>query len=91
MFKLDDKQQANLDEWLDAQYAPLVAKQEQDSEVAQFITTVGGKKQPYLGAAIGGGLTYQFTPTSLGMVTKVVFCKGTDLEATVDLTDYNDW
>jgi hypothetical protein len=37
--------------------------------------------------AIGGRLSYQFTPTGLGQVVKVVCGCG----AWVDLTDYADW
>ena len=45
---------------------------------------------PYMGA-IGGGETYQITPTSLGMVVKVILFKDTNYEATIDLTEYEDW
>lgn len=41
--------------------------------------------QPY-GGAIGGAVTYQFTPTSLGVVFKVIV---DDNE--LDLTEYNLW
>lgn len=37
--------------------------------------------------AIGGRLTYLFTPTSLGLITKVRCACG----KTVDLTDYESW
>lgn len=37
--------------------------------------------------AIGGGLTYTFTPTGLGIITKAVCACG----ANVDLTDFEDW
>jgi hypothetical protein len=37
--------------------------------------------------AIGGRLTYCFTPTSLGSVTKVKCACGEE----VDLTDYDAW
>lgn len=40
---------------------------------------------PY-GGAIGGDLTYSFTPTSLGLVTEVE-CYGKKL----NLTNYEDW
>jgi len=38
--------------------------------------------------AIGGRITFMFTPTSIGMVTKAKDCI-TDLE--IDLTDYSEW
>jgi hypothetical protein len=50
-----------------------------------------GTVVPYLGA-IGGGFTYEFTPTGLGEVCKVYFCKDMPkYEAVIDLTDYESW
>ncbi len=40
--------------------------------------------------AIGGGLTYHFTPTSLGVVCKVTLSIGT-FEDSIDLTEYDEW
>lgn len=37
--------------------------------------------------AIGGDLTFHFTPTSLGMVFTVTHSSGAEL----DLTDYESW
>ncbi len=42
---------------------------------------------PYYGA-IGGGLTYQFTPTGLGTVLKVTEALTGE---TLDVTDYDSW
>jgi len=42
--------------------------------------------KPYYGA-IGGSLTYLFTPTSLGVILKVQHANGAEL----DVTEYNDW
>ncbi len=44
---------------------------------------------PYEGA-IGGGLTYQFTPNSIGMTTSVVYSTATN-KYKLDLTDYDSW
>ena len=41
--------------------------------------------------AIGGALTYTFTPTSLGVITKVYYLRGTDEECHIDLSDYEEW
>ena len=41
-----------------------------------------------VGGAIGGRWTYQFTPTSLGTVVKVI--DGISKEV-LDLSDYEDW
>lgn len=38
--------------------------------------------------AIGGRFTYQFTPTTLGTVVKVIDNLEND---EIDLTDYNSW
>ncbi len=43
--------------------------------------------RPYYGA-IGGALTYSFTPTSLGIVVKV---KHGFTDAEIDLSDYDLW
>lgn len=42
--------------------------------------------EPYFGA-IGGEVTYEFTPTSLGIITKVRHANGKVL----DLTEYESW
>lgn len=45
-----------------------------------------GLKEPNYGA-IGGHLTYSFTPTSLGTVLKITHASG----AILDVTDYDSW
>ena len=42
--------------------------------------------QPYYGA-IGGALTYCFTPTGIGMIVSVKHATGNEL----DLTNYDEW
>ena len=37
--------------------------------------------------AIGGKITFQFTPTGLGIITKVICCCGKEL----NLTDFEGW
>lgn len=91
IFVLERAQAQRRDAWLAEQNARVVATQERDPDLARFITVgADGRKHPYFGAA-GGSCTYQFTPTSLGTVTKVVFCKGSAFEAELDLTDYQSW
>ncbi len=41
--------------------------------------------------SIGGGLTYEFTPTSIGVVLKVYFFKDTSKQQSIDLSDYENW
>lgn len=43
------------------------------------------KKEP--NSAIGGALTYQFTPTGLGLVVKAIWFDGSEL----DITEYENW
>ena len=38
--------------------------------------------------AIGGAYTYEFTPTSIGVVVKV---RNSVTNAVIDLTDYESW
>ena len=79
MFIISKNQQAQIDTWKQEQNAK-VAKQQEGTDVAR----VGG---PNYGA-IGGGFTYMFTPTGLGMVIKVV---NNITKEELDLTDYKDW
>lgn len=46
----------------------------------------------YFGGAIGGYITYQFTPTSLGLIKIVHWCKDVpDWADKLDLTEYENW
>lgn len=86
-FPIDDEMEKKIEVWLQTVvYPPIVEKQLQDPEIAMWVVkTKDGKIYPYSGA-IGGDCTYSFTPTSLGMVTKV-----TSYGQELDLTDYNLW
>lgn len=89
MFSLDHGQSLKVSHWLKSEiYPKVVARQEQSEELRKMIITdENGAKHPYLGA-IGGGLTYSFSPTSLGTVTKVTWNDGT-LDETLDVTDFD--
>lgn len=78
---LTPEQRERLERWCDEQKAKVLTDQQQENP---------DQKRPYFGA-IGGSLTWTRTPTSLGTVTKVIFCQGTKWEAELDLTDYSDW
>lgn len=56
---------------------------EQDKKVAEKQQ----QSQPYYGCS-GGPLTYSFTPTTLGMVIKVI---NNLTKEEIDLTDYSSW
>ena len=87
-FEIDQKQQNKINDWLrETVYPEIIEKQ----KTSQMITSAVAQSCwdegfPY-GGAIGGGLTYEFSPTSLGLVTKVRYHGGYEL----DLTDYEDW
>ena len=64
---------------------------EEDQKKLDEWLTVHNKEchyaDPTKRGAIGGSLTYKFTPTSIGLITKVKCVCG----AEVDLTDYKSW
>lgn len=62
-----------LSDWIEEQDRIIAERQQRD--------------EAYYGA-IGGGVTYQFTPTSLGVVCKV---RHALTNAELDLTDYENW
>lgn len=60
---------------------------EQKSKILSWMNELFADKWPYYGA-IGGGLTYHFTPTTVGLVLKVTEAStGKEL----DLTDCESW
>jgi hypothetical protein len=72
MFKLTEEQNKRISEWMDA-------------HDAEKHIPVGGTFR-YSGA-IGGAYTWQFTPTSLGIVQKVKCSCGDH----IDVSDYDSW
>ncbi len=84
MFALDDDQKAKLAVWTAAQNAKVLAKQrEQNDPIIRLFIEDG----PYYGA-IGGELTYCFTPNSIGMSVTV---KHSVTGEEIDLTDFDSW
>lgn len=77
MFKLSEEQNQKLSEWAEEQNKK-VAKSQEDTD---FIC------KPYYGAC-GGGFSFTFTPTSLGVGVKVT---NNITKETIDLTDYENW
>lgn len=73
MFHLNEAQQAKLTAWSEEQDALTAAKQ--------------GADEPYYGA-IGGELTYSFTPTSLGVAVVV---RHALTKNEINLTEYDLW
>lgn len=58
---------------------------EQSAKITDWLNKNWPNGLPY-GGAIGGHLTYSFTPTSIGIVTKVK-C----LDKELDVSDYENW
>lgn len=78
-FTLDEKQIKKFEEW--------VAEVRTRAAAAQALEDTDGPASPYYGA-IGGGITFSFTPTSLGTVTKA---KEAITGEEIDLSDYINW
>ena len=75
-FNLNDKQLTKLATW----------RADHFRECKYYIKHEDGFEEIYTGA-IGGELTYSFTPTGVGVVAKVQCACGKE----VDLTDYENW
>ncbi len=75
MFTLTKEQQTKLDAWV-------------AHNVLTYKRTFGETAEY---GAIGGELTYSFTPTGLGVITTVEWMGGTAVATTIDLTEYGDW
>lgn len=86
-FTVTPEQQERIDKWLmEVIYPPIVAEQRRSFEDPHpMMVSDWDSGYPYQGA-IGGGITYEFTPTSIGVIFKVR-CD----EQTLDLTDYESW
>jgi len=62
--------------------------EEEELKLAMWLEELEPKiKDKYTGA-IGGSLTYSFTPTSIGCVVKV---EEVITREVIDLTDYENW
>lgn len=77
-FELTDDEVAKVKTWELVQDAEWVRQK-------RLKDPLGGSEAYY--GAIGGSLTYSFTPTSIGMIVKVKHPLGTEL----DLSDYDSW
>lgn len=92
-FTLTDEQVAQVRDWLHGEVYPLwVAYQKRSTPnptiVHESCWEIG---YPYEGA-IGGGVTYEFTPTSIGTIERVKYPSIVHGEYyTLDVTDYDCW
>jgi hypothetical protein len=87
MFELAPGDNEKISAWLqEVVYPPIIASQKlKNAPDSQPVGDEAGNEYPYEGA-IGGGLTYSFTPTGLGIVIKVE-----SYGQVLDLTDYGSW
>lgn len=94
-FELTAEQTDRLDIWLKEEVYPTVIERqkklaEESGKSANPIEKYDwASGYPYEGA-IGGGLTYHFTPTSIGVVQKVTYENGLS-KFELDLSDYESW
>jgi len=86
-FEITAEDQVRVSKWLtETVYPDVIAKQRATMDSpSSFVHDCWDAGYPYEGAS-GGGLTYEFTPTSLGLVTTARYG-----EAKLDLTDYDLW
>lgn len=87
-FEISLEDRIRLNRWLIDEVYPVVIAEQKAllTNPSAFQRDCWEQGHPWTGAA-GGGLTYQFSPTSLGMVTKVIYLD----RFTLDLTDYESW
>ncbi len=84
-FVITDKEQEKLDKWKVEQDA--IAYQKQVSKGDDICAMASASGKPYCGA-IGGSLTFSFTPTGLGDIASV---KHNLTDDVLELTDVSEW
>jgi len=87
MFTLEPEQLAKIHEWSHAQDQIVIATQREKMSPEEFDHLTMNGDYAYYGA-IGGELTYCFTPNGLGCVV-VVRHSGTNAE--LDVSEYDSW
>lgn len=90
-FEISEENEAKIDEWLANEIYPDLIQQQKDTiaEPTIFHTMSWEDGFPYEGA-IGGGISYKFTPTSLGVIFEAEYSFG-GKTFTLNLTRYEDW
>lgn len=86
-FSLNWAEKGVIDEWLEGLLPEIVEKQKADMTLRGYPEEVISQSAPYYGAT-GGGLTYMFTPTSLGTIIVV---KESITGKTLNVSDALDW
>ena len=86
-FRITEDQQKQINEWLKPIQEKVLAHQKKTMSPERFAELTMNGEFPYTGAS-GGDLTYSFTHTSLGLITRVKYNLTKDI---LDLTDYDSW
>ncbi len=86
-FLITPEQQKKALKWLHSEVYPKVIEQQKErfKQPDPMIALCWAEGYPYEGA-IGGGISYEFSPTSVGMVVRMRYG-----EFVLDLTEYGDW
>ena len=86
-FSVSDEEHKQIEEWLITTVYPEIIKKQKETMTnpSPFVIEIWNQGFPSEGA-IGGGVTYTFTPTSLGVVFKVIYGS-----FELDLTKYDEW
>lgn len=85
-FVITAEHQQTIDDWLlDEVYPPVIEHQRADPNFRPFAQYDWDAGYPYQGAS-GGAVTYEFTPTSIGLVFKVKA-----YGQVLDLSGYEHW
>ncbi len=86
-FEVTKEEQSKIKEWLKNEVEPeILEKQKVEYRDNLFIMSILNRGQIYEGA-IGGGLTYCFSNTSIGQIFYVEHWSGKEL----NLTNYDMW
>ena len=89
MFDLTPEQLQKLDDWIVEVNERARAIQLEQGKTNEDLNWALGMTDPYpYYGAIGGGVTYSFTPTSIGVIVQIT---ETITKEELDLTDYDTW
>jgi len=85
-FAISESQRARAEAFCAEQDAIMADRQREEPGERPHRSPLGGEASPYYGA-IGGSMTWSFTPTGIGVVVRVKHASGAEL----DLSDYGEW
>ncbi len=91
MFELTANQKKVVDEWMEEQYKKAIQIQKESVSTSDTFYDIYQESwemgYPYEGA-IGGGITYCFTPTSIECITVIRYSL---TKEELDITDWENW